>query len=202
MEGADAMIQYTSNVSQVVRLAVKKVEGLASDQLLRTVAFAVLPELKKRVHIDGKASDGSQIGTYSPSYMALRTGNYQNADKHKKGKNKGKNKNAGTFTDRTIRLNKQTGTFTGEDKVGKARPNYHRSNDTKVILSLTRQMENDLSVIPVGQGYGIGYSNKFNFQKSQWNESTYRKRIWALTQGEKDLAKKVAEDFVTTTLNQ
>lgn len=195
------MIQYSSNISQVVVQLKSQLTEAASDQMLRTVAFAVLPEIKKRVHVEGKASDGTQIGTYSASYMALRTGNYANADKFKKGKNAGKNKNAGTFTDRTIRLNKQTGTFTGEDKVGKARPNYHRSTDTKVILSLTRQMENDLSVFPVSGGYGIGYNNQFNYEKSQWNEKTYKKRIWSLTEGEKDLAKTVAEDFIKTQLD-
>lgn len=179
------MIQYTSNTSQVIKLLAGKLTAAASDQMLRTVAFAVLPEVKKRVHVDGKDSNGQQIGTYSPGYMALRTGNYANSDKFKKGKNVGKNKNAGTNT-----------------VTGKPRPNYHRTGDTKIVLSLTRQMENDLSVFPVGAGYGIGYNNPFNYQKSQWNEATYRKRIWALTAEEKGLAIKVAEEFIKTQLSQ
>lgn len=179
------MIQYTSNTSQVIKLLTAKLTDAVSDQMLRTVAFAVLPELKKRVHVEGKDSNGQQIGTYSPGYMALRTGNYANSDKYKKGKKVGQNKNAGTNT-----------------VTGKARPNYHRSSDTKVILSLTRQMENDLSVAPIGSGYGIGYNNRFNFEKSQWNEKTYKKAIWKLTQGEKDLARKVAEEFITQSLSQ
>jgi len=191
-------IQYTSNVSLIAGQYTKKLIELAEnpDAMLRTVAFAVLPELKKRVHIDGKDSSGNQIGTYSPDYMKLRTGNYKNADKFSKGKNVGKNKNAGTFTDATIRLNKKTGVFTGEDKVGKARPQYHRSNDPKVIISLTRQLENDESVLPSGTGYGIGFNNPFNFQKSQWVEAIYKKAIWKLTEEEKALAKTVAEKFV------
>jgi hypothetical protein len=180
------MIQYTSNISQVVKLKVRQMQDLQNpDQMLRTVALAVLPELKKRVHVEGEDSSGSQIGTYSPGYMKLRTGNYASAERFKKGAKKGEVKNAG--------VSKST---------GKPRPNYHRTGDTKVILSLTRQMENDLSVIAAGSGYGIGYNNPFNYQKSQWNEQTYGKRIWAMTQGERDLALKVAEDFVQQSLNQ
>lgn len=180
------MVLYHSNVSQIVRLKVEQMKQLSNpDQMLRTVAFAVLPELKKRVHVEGKASDGSLIGTYSPGYMKLRTGNYDNADKFKKGKKAGERKNAGVNT-----------------KTGKARPQYHRTADTKVILSLTRQMENDLSVLAAGSGYGIGYNNKFNFQKSQWNEETYKKDIWELTKEERELAVKVAKDYINQILSQ
>jgi hypothetical protein len=179
------MIQYTSNISQIVRLKIEQIALLQNpDQLLRTVALAVLPELKKRVHVEGKDSSGAQIGTYSPGYMKLRTGNYGNADRFSRGAKKGQVKNSGVST-----------------STGKARPNYHRSADDKVILSLTRQMENDLSVMPAGSGYGIGYNNPFNYQKSQWNEETYKKDIWELTQEERDLAIRVANDFAEQALN-
>ncbi len=158
------MIGYTSNISRAVRLQVNQLNDLAQgDQLLRTIAFAVLPELKRRVHVDGKDSNGNQIGTYSAPYMVLRTGAYK--------------------------------------KFSKDRPKYNRTADTKVIASLTRQMENDLSVIPVGKGYGIGYNNPLNYQKSQWVEQTYKKKIWALTEGEKELIVTVANEFISNALH-
>lgn len=179
---------YQSNVSRIVRIKVAQLEQLQNpDQMLRTVAVAVLPELKKRVHVEGKASDGSQIGTYSAAYMKVRTGNYANASTYKKGKNKGKNKDAGTFTSGT--------------NEGKPRPKYNRTADMKVIGSLTRQMENDLVTAPSGSGYGIGFTNSFNYKKSQWFEETYKKNIWKLTVEENDLANRVAEEFVRETLN-
>jgi hypothetical protein len=70
-----------------------------------------------------------------------------------------------------------------------------------VIASLTRQMENDLSVMPAGSGYGIGYTNPFNYQKSQWVEDTYKKDIWELTKEERELAIKIADEFVNETLS-
>lgn len=179
------MMQYTSNITQVVKFKVDQLRQLQNpDQMLRTVALAILPELKKRVHVEGKDSNGSQIGIYSPGYMKLRTGSYDNADRFKKGAKTGQNKNAGVST-----------------STGNPRPQYHRTADPKVILSLTRQMENDLSVLPVGQGYGIGFNNPFNFQKSQWNEKTYGKRIWAMTEGERALALTVANEYVEQALN-
>ena len=192
------MIQVTSNISVIIRAKLAQITALKNnpDPVLRTVALAVLPELKHRVHIEGKDSSGGQIGTYSPGYMVLRTGAYKNADKFSKGAKKGQLKNAGKFTDATIRLNKNTGVFTGEDKVGKLRPKYNRDSSTKVILSLTRQMENDLSAVASGTGYGIGYLNPDNYKKALWCEETYKKKILTkLTKGEVELAKTTAENF-------
>ncbi len=181
------MMQYQSNISQVVKLKVKQFSDLQNpDQMLRNVASGVLPELKKRVHILGQATDGGQIGTYSPGYMALRTGNYSNSKKVTRGAKKGQNKDAGVAT-------------RGSRK-GQARMKYSRTADSKVILSLTRQMENDLSIVPSGKGYGIGFKNPENFRKSQYNEKTYKKRIWGLTLAEKQLAIKIAEAFISENL--
>ena len=192
------MIQYNSNISIIIRGFRNKLVDLAQDPdpMLRTVALTVLPEMKKRIHVDGRDSNGNQIGTYSPEYMKVRTGDFANSDRFKKGKSKGELKNAGTFTDRAITLNKKAGVFTGEDKVGKARPNYHRTADTKVIASLTRQMENDMSVLPSGSGYGIGYNNADNFKKSQYVEATYKKKIFSITTEERELAKQTAQNFL------
>lgn len=45
---------------------------------------------------------------------------------------------------------------------------HSRSSDTKIIISLTRQLENDWSVIATQKGYGIGFKNPFNLQKAIW----------------------------------
>lgn len=179
---------YQSNISEIVKLKLQQLEKIANpDIIMRDVVAGVLPELKARVHQRGQATDGSQIGTYTPSYMDVRTGNYQNADRTKKGKNAGKLKNAGTF---------QKG-----DKAGAARPKNNRTADPKVILSLTRQQENDLGIEPTPTGYGIGYKNEENYNKSQWEEATYNKRIWGLTQSERDLAISIAKESANQTMS-
>lgn len=42
------------------------------EYLLRPLAIEVIPLMKERIHINGEATDGSQIGTYSNGYMAAR----------------------------------------------------------------------------------------------------------------------------------
>jgi len=144
------MIKYSSNINVVIRAQLDKIQQIKDnpDPLLRAVALNVLPEFRKRVHVDGKDSSGGRIGTYSSGYLTARTGKFK------------------------------------------------RTSDSKVILSLTRQMENDLSVIASGNGYGIGYQNTENRKKADYCEKTYGKKILTkLTKEEVDLAITTAQEF-------
>jgi len=199
------MLSVNTNIGVVVQAKLEQIQALQNnpDPILRTVAMAVLPEMRHRVHVDGKDSNGNQIGTYSKGYMVVRTGNYRDASKYKKGakagqfKEKKKAGEAGKYVDRIRLSNKEYGTFTGYEKTGTNRPVYNRTTDTKVVLSLTRQMENDLNVVPSGNGYGIGYLNPDNFKKAVWCEATYNKKILTkLTKEEIELAKKTAIEFL------
>jgi hypothetical protein len=49
----------------------------------------------------------------------------------------------------------------------KERRNWNRTEDRKVIASLTRQMENDFSVIAEGSTVGLGFKNAGNTSKPQ-----------------------------------
>ncbi len=212
------MINYNSNINVIVKARLEQLQALKDnpDPIIRTVALTVLPELKKRVHVDGKDSEGKLIGTYSPGYMVVRTGNFQNAARYKKGEKAGQFKTkkgkgeAGIFTKRgyTKFTQEDEETVSSERKFlksefeNKARPTHNRTNDTKVVLSLTRQMENDLSVIQSGNGYGIGYLNPDNFKKAQYCEATYKKPILTkLTKEERELAKDTAQNFLPEYLN-
>jgi hypothetical protein len=176
------MIKIKTNIGTVIEVSIGKLHSLAdTDKMVRTAATSVLGVMKKRIHEDGKDANGNQIGTYSKGYMAVRTGVFGNAAKVTKGKNKGKLKDAGVFS-------------RGANK-GSSRPRYNRSSDTKVIASLTRQMENDMKVVAIPNGYGIGYSNRDNYQKSQWVEETYKKegKIFSLSNEEKDIVIAIAQ---------
>lgn len=165
------------------------------EPLMRIIVVGLVGEVRKRIHVEGKKADGSDIGKYSNAYLKLRSGDYANADRFSKGVNKGQNKNSGVFTDRTIRLNKQTGVFSGEEKVGKERPNYNRGTDPKIILSLTRQMEKDFVAIAENNEYGLGFTNMHNFDKATWNEERY-KGVYDLSERELELANSVVEDYI------
>ena len=171
-----------SNTSEVIKVILSKMSGIQADQVSRECAVAVLPEMRHRIHVDGKDSSGNQIGTYSNAYMKVRTGRYSRNETFSKGKNKGQTKPGGIYTK-------------GQHK-GEPRKQYNRTSDTKVVLSLTRQMENDMNVLAAGRNYGIGYNNPLNFKKSVWCEETYQKPVFQLTSGEIELVKKVAQDFI------
>jgi hypothetical protein len=183
-----ASIKIKTNLSSVTEIFKEKLAILNDrEYLLRPVAFGVIDLMTKRIHIEGKDSSGGQIGTYSKGYMAVRTGIYKSNEVYKSGKNKGQQK--------------PTGVYTKGAKIGEKRPSYNRSNDPKVIISLTRQLENDWSVIATTKGYGVGFLNVHNFNKSQWVELTYKKKIFALTESEREYALNYINDLVNQALS-
>lgn len=184
------MIEVESNMGTVIGLRLKQIQELKNnpDPILRQVALSVLPVILDRVHVQGKDSSGGQIGTYSPEYMKVRTGSYKDSASFKKGPNAGKEK--------TQKKAGEAGNYRSGEKKGTARPVYNRTGDTKVVASLTRQMERDLTVIDTPEGYGIGYLNSENFKKAGYVEATYQKPILTkLTTEEMDLAITVADNF-------
>lgn len=82
----------------------------------------------------------------------------------------------------------------------KTRKAAGRGNDTKVILSLTRSMENSEELYPLNNGTGIGFSTSENWQKAQWCEETYGKKIFAPTATEEAMVVAIGEDYIKTHL--
>lgn len=173
------MIAYNSNGKQVmdaIKMDIqKKLSIEESDKLLRIIASTLTGVMRDRVHVQGKDSNEQQIGAYTPEYMKVRTGNFQSS-KIVRGVNK-----------------------------GQARKKYNRTADTKVILSLTRQMENDMSIcernpIKIPYGYAIGYQNDFNYDKLLWCEETYKKKILTkLSKNEEILVDEIVKNYVGAT---
>ena len=192
-------IKIESDASTVFLNIEKKFNASLSpqniDKLTREIAITTAANMRERIHEFGQDAKGSQIGTYTDEYMKVRTGVYPNAGVFKSGKNKGKTKNAGVYTK-------------GVNK-GKPRKKYNRSTDRKVIISLTRQFENDFTLgrqntepHKIQGGYGIGWKNNTNALIAEGLERRYRKKIWALTQQEKAEAFKIAEVFVNNAVGK
>jgi hypothetical protein len=167
-----AMIQVridTANISAELHQKFRSVIDPKSG-IFRQLATELVPVIQERIHVEGKAADGTQIGTYSNAYLKLRSGAYGNAARYSKGKNAGKLKNAGTTTK-------------GKN-AGGLRQRFNRSSDPKVILSLTRQMENDYTVLATDRGWGIGFVNSHNADKARWNDKRYGHVVYDLTKDE------------------
>lgn len=194
-------MQISSNISTVFGDLASKFSAMTQpDGLLREIATSMHPIFRDRIHVDGLAADGSQIGIYSEGYMAVRTGIYKNSEKNTKGKNKGKVKNAGRFT-KGNSLRAYDDNDGNVSIIGAERPRYNRNGDKKVILSLTRQMESDLSVQPTEKGYGLGYNNSVNADKAKWAEERYKKKIFALMDSEKEQVIEIANAYTDRILN-
>jgi hypothetical protein len=66
-------MEITSNIPFVVGNILAKFRELDNPETIsRAAAVAVEPELRHRIHVEGKKTDGSAIGTYSNSYLKLR----------------------------------------------------------------------------------------------------------------------------------
>ena len=147
------MATVTTNIKQVVDKLKTNFELLADrEYLLRPLAIETIPNMKERIHKDGAASDGQQIGTYSNGYMRQRV---------------------------------------------KAR----RGEDRKIIVSLTRQLENDWAVLATTNGYGIGFNNPLNRQKAAWVEQQKSKIIFNLSEPEKTYIRERIQELVNGAIN-
>ncbi len=77
-----------------------------------------------------------------------------------------------------------------------------RGSSSKVILSLTRAMEDSYEIYPIENGYGIGFNTMENMQKARWCEDTYKKPIFAPTAEERALVQQIADDFIANLCKQ
>jgi hypothetical protein len=197
------MLSVATNINEVIAAELAKLSAFDAISVCKAQAIETVNMFRKRIHQEGKASDGSQIGEYSKGYLVLRSGAYKNSDTYSRGKNKGKRKDAGFYTKRVLYSN--IGTHRVEkfeklnDKKNK-RTMYNRGSDPMVILSLTRQMENQLTVIPIPNGYGVGWHDSQNFQKAGWAEETYIKKIYSLMSEEHAKVIEMAEQAISEAL--
>jgi len=78
---------------------------------------------------------------------------------------------------------------------------YKRDASTKVIVSLTRKLEQDWAVIATQNGYGIGFLNPLSLQKLRWVEAIKDKTIANLSKSEQQYAVDRINELVADALN-
>lgn len=72
---------------------------------------------------------------------------------------------------------------------------YNRDSSNKIIFSLTRQMENDFSVVEEGERVGLGFNNRFNFDKATWLEESHP-GVYTLSQEEGHILEQALDVFL------
>jgi hypothetical protein len=179
-------------------------DSIDMNALCLEIANSLKSEIKHRIHEEGKAADGSEIGTYSKGYIKVRTGNYddikrKNGDYYSGGAKYKRGAKKGDFKEKKSQEKSEAGVFSRGPRKGQPRPVYNRKNENGVILSLTRQMEKDMDAtnpIPIEGGYGIGFTNDFNYDKSQWNDKRYGKTVYDLTEKEEQLMNDIIDRYM------
>lgn len=147
------MISIQSNLEEVLTTVHQKLSAIDVDKMTRLQATSLMATMRQRIHVDGKASDGGAIGSYSPAYVKY------------------------------------------------TRPKFGRKEGSKVVLSLTRTMENAMILYPIPHGTGIGYSTAEQLQKARWCEQTYNKKIFSPTAEERNMVNKIGEEYINKYLN-
>lgn len=71
-----------------------------------------------------------------------------------------------------------------------------KTADKKITLSFTRQMQNDWKIIPLQNGYGLGFSNSFNADKARWAEERFGS-IYKLTPDEQKVLRLLIDDWLS-----
>lgn len=105
----------------------------------------------------------------------------------------------------------QIGTYTNPYLKRRQNKPYNRTSDSKIIFSLTRNMETQFSVIATAKGYGLGWTDSgggsglskgktTNFDKANFLEQRFGK-VYSLTSKEKEQVKKTTEEFLKQSLN-
>ena len=142
-------------------VVVNKVDVLMStidiDRMTRLQATSLLAKMRRRIHVEGRASDGSPIGSYSKAYMKY------------------------------------------------VRPKYGRKEGSKVVLSLTRSMENGMILFPIENGTAIGSATQELLQRAKWQEKrpAYGSRaIFSPTAEETNMVEEIGNNYILEHFNQ
>ena len=77
---------------------------------------------------------------------------------------------------------------------------YNRQEGSKVVISLTRQLENDYNVVATEKGYGWGFKNPLNQDKAEWVTEHFGKKIFPLTVDETKQAVGLIEEVANKIL--
>jgi len=143
---------------------IRALEALRSDpRIIKIALSSVLPNHKNRIFKEGFDSKGVQIGTYGTKKISI--------SKKNQARNTGKTYFKGGYAEYKSAIGKNPGF---------------------VNLRNTDQMMMDYGLLELGNStFGYGFQNEANYKKSQWNETKYQKKIFALSKGETELLTQV-----------
>jgi len=189
------MIQLFINTGNLDTLLTKMEnvlsKGAIYDKAIRTASTNMLGDFVQRIHVDGKASDGTEIGKYGTKPIYINPINSPQ-------KFKPEGKTGKTTFEKTGQPHK-TKYFDGGYKA--FRETVGQVSD-KVVLTLSGGLQNQLSVIPTDNGYGLGWQNEEMFKRANALEIKYGKQIWFPTEEEQTYASGTVDKIISDALSR
>lgn len=184
------MISFSTNLHTVFApIIVQLSTPELADRVTKIVAVEMLGEMRARIHQQGKAADGADIGKYSttPMYVSQKqnVGRSFGAPLGKPNKN---GKRFSTFASGKKAGQKHTSRWFERGYEGYKNA-IGRNTLGKVNLSLSGQLDAQLTLIQTPLGWGLGWFDVEKYRRAvALQERKYKKPIWALTSEESEKA--------------
>jgi len=175
------IVRINSNLAKsadslAAKLKLLEPGGAIYDNIMRAVSLTMLSAVKRRIYLEGRAADGSDIGQYSTRPIYINPKNSpkdfgrpigKTGSKFKTGEKKGQDHKTRYFPD---------GYKGFRNSIG--RP------VNKVNLSLSGQMNAQFVVLVDGSRYFLGWPNGLYGDIAEGQEGHWRKKIFKLTDAE------------------
>lgn len=186
------MIGIQVNIQRPIGNILNKFDAIDFGSITRKIALNRLAEIQERIHEKGQASDGGDIGGYStePIYVSAKN-------------------NVGRSFGRPIGKTGKSKFKSGEDHKSRYfaggyneyKTTIGRNEIGKVNLSLSGQMNSQLTVMETANGYGIGWPNAEMKSRAIHFEKKYGKKIWSLSKKELEHTISEAKKMVSDALH-
>ena len=181
---------------KVMKETVLNVKSEMVSNVVRTVALTQMATMRRRIHQQGKASDGSLIGEYStePMYvsMSANIGSIKMFGEPVGKTGKSKFKNGKPHKSKYFKNGyKEFKTAIGRNELG------------TVNLSLSGQLNIEFTLIATEKGWGLGWENSDMLERAIFFEDKkYKKKIYYPTDDELETMKDVAKFELTNALSK
>lgn len=137
---------------------IKRIDkAIKSDKAMRTALTSVMAIHKPRIFESGQDSGGGKIGSYSTEPISI--------SRKKQARDTGHTTFPGGYAQY-------------KQEIGKGGDVNFRNTD---------QMQMDYQIIQNGSQFSFGFTNHFNYEKSQWLQDKYDKDVMDLTDKELDV---------------
>jgi len=174
-------MKYESDLQKVITNLINDIKvDLSPTELSRVAAEQLLGDIVRRIHNQGENADGSPIAAqYStkPMYISIEGLIRQTNGKGKSMSPRGKN---GDKPFKNGKARKSVYFDTGYEGF-----KSEQTGNTKVNLTLTGQLQNDLLISPIKKDFGLSFSD-YGLDLYPQLESHFGAVIWFPTKGEKN----------------